>query len=174
MPQGSFQLPQLNTCLPSTPSNSSTIYPSLLQNPCSVQAVPTILPFTHQHLQLLLPPSTPSASVYRLPPACLKRLALLQAWNPVLPSRARQASTQLGLSQGQTGYTPTASQTKTYQDYGLCGTVSINKPLSHAFCLFVLFGILIYKHCQPTTSCNSYHQTDATMSLWTTNYSSLN
>ena len=79
----------------------------------------------------------------------LPSLVTLQAWTPVLPCRARQASTQLGLSQGQTGYTPTASQTKTYQDYGLCGTVSINKPLSHAFCLFVLFNILIYKHCQP-------------------------
>ena len=143
------QLPDHTYHIPSTTSKKKK------KRTGSVQAVPTILPFTHQHLQLLLPPSTPSASVYRLPPACLKRLALLQAWNPVLPSRARQASTQLGLSQGQTGYTPTASQTKTYQDYCLCGTVSINKPLSHAFLYY------------------SYHQTDATMSLWTTNYSSL-
>ena len=61
LPSGSFQLPQLDTCLPNS-QTTSTIYPPLLQKkPCSVQAAPTILPSTHQHLQLLLPPSTPSA-----------------------------------------------------------------------------------------------------------------
>ena len=74
------QLPDHTYHIPSTTSKKKK------KRTCSVQAAPTILPFTHQHLQLLLLPSTPSsASVCRLPQLACFQVAPHSRAAPDLP-----------------------------------------------------------------------------------------